>query len=51
MAKGKFCPYCGNPMEVHKEKPYPAGTEVIYICKSEKCQEFKIKIFEDKIKN
>lgn len=45
MAKGKRCPSCGHPMFAKTEKQYPAGTEVLYVCRA--C-EFTEKVFEDK---
>jgi DNA-directed RNA polymerase subunit M/transcription elongation factor TFIIS len=45
MAKGKKCPECEHYMYAKSEKDYPAGTEVVYVCRS--CG-FEERVFEDK---
>ena len=45
MAKGKVCPMCGAYMYAESEKPAPAGTYVIYVCRSSSCG-FKERVFE-----
>jgi len=44
MARGKKCPNCKNSMSAETQKDYPAGTEVVYFCRS--CN-FREKVFED----
>ena len=46
MAKGKVCPMCGAYMYAESEKPAPAGTYVIYVCRSSSCG-FKENVFEE----
>jgi hypothetical protein len=44
MAKGKKCPQCDFYMFAKTQKDYPAGTEIVYVCRS--CG-FEEKVFED----
>lgn len=49
MAQGKKCPYCGTYMYAQSEDEKPAGSYVVYVCRSGKCDHTE-KVFEDKKK-
>jgi hypothetical protein len=40
MAPTEYCPTCGIVMYADEEKYYPAGTEVVYVCRNPKCPTF-----------
>lgn len=41
MAPTQKCPSCPMTMYADKEKYYPAGTEVVYVCRNNECPTYK----------
>jgi hypothetical protein len=47
MAPTRYCPQCNEPMYADVETYLPAGTEVVYVCRTPKCGGFSEKVFVD----
>jgi len=47
MAPTRHCPQCNQVMYADSENYLPAGTEVVYVCRTPACAGFSEKVFVD----